>query len=76
MPLCRKCPARIRFCKTADGKWMPIDAEPNPDGNLVLDGHDEDGNPLVRVADLFTAADAVRYMPHWSTCPVAGEFRR
>lgn len=75
MATCRKCPGQIRFCKTADGNWMPIDVEPNADGNLVMDGEDDAGCTMVRSVDLFTPADAVRFMPHWATCPAAAEFR-
>lgn len=75
MSFCRKCPAEIRFCKTESGKWMPVDAAPNPDGNLADAGVDDEGIPLVAAVDLFTPADATRYMPHWATCPAAEEFR-
>ena len=75
MANCRKCPGKIIFCKTAAGKWMPIDEEPNADGNLFMDGKDAEGYQLVAVVDLFTPADADRYMPHWATCPEAEEFR-
>ena len=75
MSVCRKCPAEIRWCKTAAGKWTPINAAPNPDGNLFFAGKDSEGTQLVEVVDLFTPAKAVRYMPHWATCPAAEEFR-
>lgn len=71
MSQCGKCPAKIVFCKTPSGKWMPIDEKPNPDGNLFFAGKDSDGRQLVEVVDLFTPAKAVRYMPHWATCPAA-----
>lgn len=76
MSKCRKCPAEIRFCKTASGRWTPIDSEPNPDGNLVMDGVDDEGITVVKVVNLFTPANSIRYMPHFATCPAAEEFRR
>ena len=75
MPRCKKCPAVIRFCKTPDGNWMPLDLEPNEEGDYVLDGQNDHGDPLVRRVDLFTAESAPRYMPHWATCPNADDFR-
>lgn len=42
-PKCRACDAEIRWARTANGKAIPLDAEPNPDGNVLLDysGDDE-----------------------------------
>lgn len=76
MSRCKKCPAQIEWVLTEAGKPMPINAEPDPKGNLVVVGVEHDGTRQVKVADLFTPADAVRYMPHWATCPKAEEFRR
>jgi hypothetical protein len=75
MAKCRKCEADIRFAKTEQGKWMPYDSTPNPDGGLTLIGHDDSGVALVKVIDLFTPADAVRYMAHWATCSDPEFFR-
>jgi hypothetical protein len=75
MPKCKACGASIQFYKTPDGKRMPVDTAPNPDGNLVLDGQDDDGNRMVRMVDLFTPSGAVLYMPHWATCTSSDEFR-
>lgn len=37
MTTCRHCGARIRWVVTAKrGKPMPLDAEPSPEGNVVL----------------------------------------
>ena len=75
MSKCSGCPAEIMWCKTASGKWTPVDIEPNPDGNLTMNGNDAEGIPLVKHVDLFTPADATRMMPHWSTCPNAEDFK-
>ena len=76
MSKCRKCPAEIQFCKTSFGKWMPIDADPDPKGNLYKTGESVEGVDVVETVSLFTPADAERYMPHWATCPAADEFRQ
>lgn len=73
---CRKCPAEIIFAKTPAGAWMPVDAEPNPDGNLAECGRNDDGVLLVAPVDLFTPAGARRRMPHWATCTSPEEFRK
>jgi len=83
MPKCKKCPAEIRFFRTSGGGWMPVDAEPNPEGSLVIVSEfvdtDDHGTtrkiPVVDLPGLFTPADADRWMPHWATCPEADEFR-
>lgn len=76
MATCRKCPAKIWWCQTLAGEWMPVDQKPNPKGNLIiLDRKGEDGQTIVATADLFTPTDRTRYMPHWATCPAAKEFR-
>ena len=37
MSTCRHCGARIRWVITAKrGKAMPLDAEPTPEGNMIL----------------------------------------
>jgi len=52
---------------------MPLDATPNPDGNVVLE---DDGTARV-LGPLEVLADArLLYMPHHASCPNAGEFRR
>lgn len=54
---------------------MPVDAAPNPDGNLTMTPGSGPGAPLVEVVNLFTDPEAVRYMPHHATCPNVEEFR-
>lgn len=72
MSKCKKCKAPILWCRTAtSGSWIPIDKTPNPEGNITISGH----LMIAKVVDLFTEADAVRYMPHHATCPNVEEFR-
>jgi hypothetical protein len=66
---CKACGAEIMWLRTNADKAMPVDVEPDEGGNLVIEGFS------VRVVDLFTPAEAERYMPHWATCPNAKEFK-
>lgn len=75
MSLCRSCDAEILWATTAAGKAMPLDAVPNPNGNVeaVCDAHGRWSVVAVyKGPDLF---GAVRYMPHHATCPNADEHR-
>lgn len=71
---CSACQAPIIWLKTTNGRSMPLDVTPNPEGNVVI----KDG--LAVVLGGVEAADPLigerRFMPHWSTCPHAAEFRK
>lgn len=55
---CSTCLAPIIWARTEQGRAIPLDAEPNARGNLVLDG---------AVARHATAADAVLERPHYTS---------
>ena len=64
------------FVPTTHGKQIPLDAEPNPDGNVMV----ADGVAYVIVSPAYR--DMLRklpgrtfYMPHHATCPQASEWR-
>ena len=61
---CRSCGAAIVWAKTTTGKSMPLDAEPVPDGNIVL----HEG-----VAYVTGTGDR---KSHFATCPNAARHRR
>ena len=77
---CRGCGATIFWIPTVGGKYMPCDAEQvryrerkGAAGKVVTP------NGGVLSADIGIApedATGVGYVPHWATCPAAGEFRR
>lgn len=79
MSRCRSCDSPIRWAKTAAGKVIPIDAEPNPKGNLQL-GYV--GGYMIAI--VVGPADAVAaqaagielYVSHFSSCPNAATHRR
>lgn len=57
---CKACGALIKWVDTATSKKMPLNAEPFK-AVQVKEG-------IGQVIDV--------YMPHWATCPKAGQFRR
>lgn len=82
---CSKCSAPILWVATKNAKMQPLDAEPNPDGNIRLTGdyRQTDRGVLPESAVITKAEEpvlfgdeVVRYMPHHATCPFAEEFRK
>lgn len=73
---CRSCAAPIRWVRTAaTDALMPLDHEPNPDGNVELDAQ---GRAVVHPAGQASMFEQrpTRYMPHHATCPQGREWRR
>lgn len=60
MSECKSCHAEIKWVDTKTGKKMPLDAKPFS-AVQVKEGIGE----VIQV-----------YMPHWGTCPSAGQHRR
>ena len=61
MATCKLCGAEIHWVKTSKGKNMPLDDKPFKAFTMNED----------RTVNFVNA-----FMPHWSTCPNAGEFRK
>ena len=61
MPFCKKCNAKIDWIVTSAGRKMPIDAFPAKNKKRVA---------------VETASGPVDVVPHFATCPFAGEFKR
>lgn len=83
-PTCSGCGAAIAWRRTANGKAMPLDADPatgdpavDAAGNVVHTGQTVMGDPEVMVVatkrslfDPDEVSDArPRHMPHFATCP-------
>ena len=68
---CRSCGEPIRFVRTIHGKVMPINREPDPDGNVEL----IDGRAVVHPHGVQTLGDAPRFVAHFTDCPQAKEWR-
>ncbi|MDX3455086.1 hypothetical protein PV396_24615 [Streptomyces sp. ME02-8801-2C] len=68
--LCDTCQARIRWAITAHGRRQPLNADPDPKGNL---GAYVDGTGTLRVRVLTKERDRLegmewQAMPHIATC--------
>lgn len=61
---CKRCGQSIRWLRTAAGKAMPVDAEPNDAGNVYL----RDGLAHVLHKDETPPGDVALLMPHFATC--------
>lgn len=76
MSVCRGCGAPIAWARTASDRTMPLDAQPDPDGNVEV-SVDEHG--VWHVVAVHPAPDLFggeRYLPHFVRCPKAEEFRK
>lgn len=80
MSACRSCGAAILWARTKNGKAMPLDAEPTPEGNVVLTGEVvPSARGAVPICEVLAGPDlfgAPLRMPHHATCPQADKWRR
>jgi hypothetical protein len=77
MARCRSCGAEVIWAVTASGKRMPVDADPVPEGNVLL-ADDGDGTVHASVmpeAQALLTEEPMR-LSHFVTCPQADEHRR
>jgi len=73
---CSSCSAPIVWANTATGKKMPLDAQPHPLGNLVMDEAGNVGPPDAWPGNLGTPDLTKRYRSHFATCPQADRHRK
>lgn len=66
---CDNCPAQVRWAYTASGARMPLDPNPDPAGNFVIDRLDERNNEHGHVLKKDEDPVGLRYVPHFATCP-------
>lgn len=69
---CRSCKAPIFWATTSGDRRIPIDANPVPDGTLIVDG---DVAYLLGSLGLEDYSGP-RYQTHFATCPDAKGWRR
>ena len=72
--ICNSCHQPVWWKLTSNGKRMPIDPDPVPDGNLILDG--ENTVLVIGPIDVLADPDTARYVSHFATCPNADEHRK
>ena len=68
---CRACQKVIRWAKTDNGKPIPMDPDPVPDGNYVVTAQGV-SHALKKNEEPTGAA----YVSHFATCPQRDQFRR
>lgn len=75
---CRSCGADIIWAETKNGKMMPVDSDPSPNGNVEL--HEYHGLLTAIVHGAASVASAREraelHLSHFKTCPKAGSWRR
>lgn len=82
MSTCRGCGATIEWVRMKSGKAMPVDPEPvfvEEEGSQVFvtdEGDTITGWRAWPQTPEEKARMTVAYIPHWSTCPEARQFRR
>lgn len=76
---CRTCKAEIRWAVTEQGRPIPLDLEPVPDGNIRLAA----AHALGGMARAIVVPEQRRgelagelYRPHFASCPHADQHRR
>lgn len=75
MAKCQTCQAPIEWAKSAaTGKAMPLDAEPVPDGNIVINSRGE-AVVLKKGEEAKLLPETPRFRSHYSTCKQADAWR-
>lgn len=75
------CGAPIIWAITVNGKRMPVDAEPAPDGTILIQAplNDTARSPRATVVDPATPPldgwDGELHHSHFETCPASDQFR-
>lgn len=69
--VCSSCGAPIRWGRTARENAIPLEAEPAPDGNLVIER-----GLVVCYQPLLHSQGFARYRAHFASCPHAARWRR
>lgn len=70
---CSACGAPIVFARSANDRPIPLNAEPDPNGNIWVSA---DGRAHYRSKANPIPDGAERYTSHFIDCPQAAQFRR
>jgi|GEM_PF-3573870 len=68
--MCKACGAPLRWCITADGKRVPLDARPSSRGHLILVSR---GGRDHAIAHRPEHGHQPKYQSHFVSCPQKGE---
>lgn len=72
---CKSCTARIIWAQTERGRNQPVDAEPDPAGNLRLEAR-PGRPPLATVVSPRLRFGLKLRLPHHATCPDGRRWKR
>lgn len=80
LDLCRSCGTSIIWCTTVNGKAMPVDAEPSPHGEFLLQDHPAGGVTATFVPSMkraaMRAAGIEFRISHFASCPDRDDHRK
>lgn len=79
MARCRSCGAEIVWATSPTGKAMPLNAKPDPMGNVRVFGPSGARSAVVLAGEKLDAArshGASLFMPHHATCPDGRAWRK
>lgn len=80
MSRCRSCGAEIFWATSSTGKAMPLNAKPDPMGNVRVYGAPATRSAVVLAGHRLTLARGANgpplYMPHHATCPQGQAWRK
>ena len=68
---CRACQAVIRWAKTENGKPIPMDPDPVPDGNYVVSTQG-----VAHALKKNEEATGETWVSHFATCPKREQFQQ
>lgn len=75
---CSSCGAEVRWALTEGGRFMPLNADPDPRGEWQLAAEARGHAPRALYVREDRRAQFKRelMMTHWATCPFADDHRR
>lgn len=77
MAPCRSCGADVLWAVTSRGKPIPIDPEPRPDGNIVVDPVERGRPRSCHYATKLERAELTSLrVAHFVTCPDREKWRK
>jgi hypothetical protein len=76
MSTCRSCNADIIWVTTKAGRNMPVDAQPNPNGNVELLPAADGRSYYAGIHSNRPIVPTTLYMPHHATCPQGSQWRK